>query len=604
MTASHAVPDSVLAYDHQATASTGTDDVSVALVGCGPRGLNVLERLVHRARTHGLRGTVHVIEPGPLGVGVHHRGQPDYLRLHTPADRLTAFTDPHMVDGGGVAGPSLYAWARGRGLTVREPTGDETPVRPDHHLPRAMLGEYLAWAAQTIVAAAPAGLRVLHHRATAVDVVPAVHRGGERVVLNNGGVLGVAHVVLAVGHTGAVPMPAPGGADTTTGHWIADPYPLPGSLDGIPPGATVGLLGAGLTCADVVAAVTVGRGGRYVRDGVGCLRYLPSGREPALVLLSRSGLPARARPKPSARPPTDAAHLTFCAVQRLRSLCTGRALDFRRDVLPLVEREMRHRYAARAIALGKDPGGLGDGFLGELVRGTIPRHRLASYHHYRTWYAHYLGDDLREAELGLDGSPLKYSLEALGDLREELRRTVDEPGLTAESTRYFFGSFAAAVSRTVIGPQPERNAELLALLAAGVARPGPGPAARVGWHAGARSWEITSTELAVPAVVHADHLVAARTAAPAVLSSLNPVIRSLRDKGRLRCRLAGDLVLGADVTRVGRPVGGDGRVQHRLFVLGPLAEGSSYYNHYVAAPGAPSRAVADAQRAVECATRP
>ncbi|WP_226338516.1 FAD/NAD(P)-binding protein [Arthrobacter sp. UM1] len=60
------------------------------------------------------------------------------------------------------------------------------------------------------------------------------------------------------------------------------------SLDSIPPGAAATIGGMGLGAVDVVAALTRGRGGAFADRG-GQLAYTPSGSEPALVLMSRTG---------------------------------------------------------------------------------------------------------------------------------------------------------------------------------------------------------------------------------------------------------------------------------------------------------------------------
>ena len=50
----------------------------------------------------------------------------------------------------------------------------------------------------------------------------------------------------------------------------------------ISPQAVVAIQGLGLTGHDVIAELTVGRGGRFAETG-SRLRYLPSGREPRLL---------------------------------------------------------------------------------------------------------------------------------------------------------------------------------------------------------------------------------------------------------------------------------------------------------------------------------
>jgi uncharacterized NAD(P)/FAD-binding protein YdhS len=71
----------------------------VAIIGCGPRGLSVLERVVAHAPRYEDRLEVVVIEPGELGTGVHSPAQPDYLMLNSVAGQATAFGDAAMVPG-------------------------------------------------------------------------------------------------------------------------------------------------------------------------------------------------------------------------------------------------------------------------------------------------------------------------------------------------------------------------------------------------------------------------------------------------------------------------------------------------------------------------
>lgn len=535
----------------------------IAIVGCGPRGLGLLERLIGVAAAGGNAVDVHVVEPGPLGVGMHHVDQPDYLLLNTVCAQLTAFPDHSMLDTDGLlyGGPSLFEWCRQRDVRVAADgyrcgtTG--RPVQPHDHLPRRLLGEYLAWAAERIVAAAPPSVQITHHRQPAVRVEPL--DGAERVVLADGAALVVDHAVIAVGH----------------GHPLG-PYPLPAAVADIAAGRSVALLGVGLTAMDVLAALTTGRGGRFDPRPDDRLRYTASGEEPRIVLMSREGRPARARPRlDPGRRPLPGRHLTATRIAELRAARPEDRLDFQVDVLPLVFAEMEYRW--RALGGAGDPPPFPD-----LLFGQPPPEALRGAEEYRRWYLRQLADDLAEAQLGLPASRLKEALEVLRDHRDVLRAAVDGIGLTGPSRDWFYGHFAGVANRMVIGPQRERHQELLALVHAGVVQLGPGPQARIEPYGG--RWLVRSARLRAPAAIEVDHVVTGYSQ-PDPLT--HPLLGALVEAGRITPSIVAGTPLGIHVDP-------DHRAGDRLWCFGPITEGSSYYNHYVASPGGRSRAAIDA----------
>jgi hypothetical protein len=174
---------------------------------------------------------------------------------------------------------------------------------------------------------------------------------------------------------------------------------------------------------------------------------------------------------------------------------------------------------------------------------------------------------------------------------------VDHDRLTPASHAWFYGVFAGAANRVVIGPQLERHAELLALVAAGVVSvgPGPNPVFEPAGHPGGRG-RLTSADLAEPGSVTVDRVLVGHSAAVDPARSANPLLCGLAATGRLTPVTALGRPVGVRVDRELRAVGADGRAQPALHVFGPLTEGSTYYNHYVTSPGGPSRATADADR--------
>ena len=530
----------------------------IAVIGVGPRGLSVLERVISHTRRDGPPVELLLVEPGELGIGIHRLKQPDYLLLNTIASQLTIFSDERMTPGAPVTtGPGFYEWCRQR----RE------SVRFDEFLPRRLLGEYLQWAAAELLAQAPDRLTVRHLATFARDV--RQDAAGATVTLADGTEHQVDLAVVTTGHGLADPEPVTGDALITT------PYPLPEQVDGIPAGASVALLGTGLTAMDVIAGLTVGRGGAFTADG-----YAPSGEEPRIVLANRAGWLPCARPNTTeGRSAAPARHMTPEAVARLRESTSDGKLDFRRDVEPLVLREALDRMDAatpeetEAVERVLRPTEETWGGYDEYGKALLDRARF----------------DLREAERGLGASRVKEALEVLRDHRDVLRAAVDAPGLTDESHRYFMAEYVPLVNRTVIGPQKERIQELLVLIEAGVVVPGPGPRPEL-----ARTpegWALRSTRFRDPHQIDVDVVVQANLNWPTGGTALDPIAGALRTWAAPGP--GGPPCVALDRDGFVIPRQGEAR---SVAVFGPPAEGSSYYNHYVPSPGVWSRALTDLDR--------
>ncbi len=157
--------------------------------------------------------------------------------------------------------------------------------RRTDYLPRRFMGEYLAWFYETLVAAAPPNMEVVRHR-RGPSTSSARRLGGSGCVLDerDGDERRPRRAHLRPHlQRGAGP-----------GHRVmAAPAALPGRLLrklASPAGAPMAIGGMGLVAFDLLAALTVGRGGSFDDSGMR-KRYVPSGREPEIYLYSRSGVP-------------------------------------------------------------------------------------------------------------------------------------------------------------------------------------------------------------------------------------------------------------------------------------------------------------------------
>ncbi|MEU7639814.1 FAD/NAD(P)-binding protein [Streptomyces sp. NPDC039016] len=614
---------------------------SLAVVGAGPRGTSVLERIC--ASTAGLapgtRLTVHVVDPAPPGAGqVWRPDQPADLLMNTVASQVTLFTDASVECTGPIRpGPSLYDWAEG-------------DVGPDDYPGRALYGRYLEWVFRHTVRTAPQAVTVVPHRARAVRLTEAAD-GTQTLALDDGRTLsGLGAVVLAQGHLPARPDAGQRHlADHAAAHGLhylppANPADLTAELAALPAGRPVLLRGLGLNFFDHVALLTSGRGGRFVRGPGGTLAYRPSGREPRLYAGSRRGVPYHARGDNA-----KGAHgrhlpllLTADVIAAFRKRAdSGDPPDFLAEVWPLVAKEVEAVYyeallARRAAARGGPAGAERDRFrerfLGSAHRspeeaatldafGLGPADRwdwdriarpypdgpFADRAAFRAWLLDLLRADVAHARQGNVAGPVKAALDVLRDLRNELRQIVDHGGLAGTSRRDHVDRWYTPLNAFLsIGPPRRRIAELAALIEAGVLEVvGPGMEVRVAGADGAAPG-FTAHSPAVPGSrITAEALIEARLPEPDLRRTGDALLAGLLADGGCRPHTAdGYETGGLDVSPSPyHVIGADGRPHPRRFAVGVPTEGVHWVTAAGARPGVGSVTLSDTDAVARAALR-
>jgi uncharacterized NAD(P)/FAD-binding protein YdhS len=551
---------------------------SIALIGVGARGLSVMERIAATAAAD-RELTLHIVDPGPFGVGVHAEDQDDNLLLNTVAGQITMFRrgDPsaggHCIDG-----PSLAEWAG---------------VARDTYLPRRMLGGYLKDAYRRLRTGMPASVTVVEHRAIAEDL-SRLDDGTWAIGLSDGSALDVGFVVLATGHGSLEPSEADAAA-----HAFVDAnrernpalaffrtcYPLD-ALSAIRPGARVGLRGMGLAAIDAVLALTLGRRGHFAGTGPD-LVYLPSGAEPRITAWSRHGRAFWPRAR-NEKAPRDVHHPARFDIARVHALRDDGPRDFALDYVPLLIEEMT--AAARRV----DP----DASIEPLAQiltspTTIDGARL---HDRVTALGEFFAADERRAEAGNMSNAQKSATDAIRDLRNEIREAVEHAGLTPESHRAFVEVYAPLLHVMSAGPPALRAREWRALMAAGVLTLGP-IRAEVVLDEDAACFRLVGVG---DEEVECDVIVGASVDAFLPERDDAPLTRSILERGYGRPFRNGDYHPGGwDIDRLGRLRDASGAVIGNLCAVGNPTEGPHYFTNMLPAPGLPSRITADAQHVVE-----
>lgn len=593
----------------------------ITIVGMGPRGLSILERMVEllNARPTPLAINVDIVEPNECGQGSHPACQPDHLLTNTVASQVSIFAQDSLV--AGKDGISLTQWARlagyrrygNRYFPVKQAAGEE--IGDHDHLPRNLLGEYLTWAFDRIVRFLPKNVRIEHHRRRVVDLIE-LKNGGFTVCLDNGFRYGADYVVLATGHGKRAPtrgdlafdaFVASAGAKNPKLDFYASPYPIH-CMDKIAAGATVAVQGLGLTAYDVVSALTTGRGGEFVAEG-GRLVYQCTGREPKILLFSRNCLPFAARGvnQKGIAGRRQARFFTVDAVKALQARASARSgnpqLDFVREVLPLIEMEMAYTY--RAAQSGSEPDAASFAPTKD-ERAAISRllnplkgETFSSFAQFRQFFLTLLETDLAEANKGNLTSPVKAATDVLRDTREALRTAVEFAGLTPSSHRAYVEDFVATTNRISFGPPRRRNAELLALIEAGVLDIAGGPGNQVVTEAGTGQFCIVN-QLGDEKVKHfADVLVIARLDGYSPQTDSSTLTKNLVRRGIVRPHMNGDYHPGGlDINQAMQVIGDDGKPRENLWAIGFPVEGPHFYTHALPRPLMRSRFTQDAHHCV------
>jgi uncharacterized NAD(P)/FAD-binding protein YdhS len=589
----------------------------LAIIGGGPRALTILERLLEYKERMPRRATLNVllIDPGNLGEGSHPTDQADHLLINTLTSQVTMYPPRSFVGGG--PGPSLLDWAAAQGYRrfadgYRVAAGPEgEPLGESDHLPRRILGRFLAAFARAVISALPGNIRVQHVRATATDV--RFENGDYAINLDNGRTVFASHVILAMGHGYRAPtaddrrlaaFARAGRAINPHLAFFASPYPI-SQLDAIADGARVAIQGLGLTAHDVVSALTLGRGGGY-RTEKGKLVYEPSGREPRLWLCSRHTLPFAARGiNQKGRTGRHICRFfTAQAVASLRPAGNRRArIDFESQLLPLVIKEMAYGYR---VAEGGEPIDA-EHFepTPEEVRSIrqilwpLEGMNFGSSSEFRSWFLARMNEDLQEAYRGNCTSGVKAATDVLRDAREGFREGVEFAGLTPASHRYFLEQFNPTINRVSFGPPLRRNEEWIALFDAGVLDVAGGPVTRIETPDDDCAFRVASDYPDAAEHVAVDAVISARLDNYSPLTDSARLSANLLRRGLLRPFMNGEYhPSGIDIDENLRVKDAGGAVQARLWAVGFVVEGPHFYTHALPRPGIASRQTVDAERIV------
>ncbi|MFE2963510.1 FAD/NAD(P)-binding protein [Streptomyces sp. NPDC059340] len=548
-----------------------TSKPTLVIVGAGPRGTGLIERIAANAPElyagSGIEGLdIHLVDPHPPGAGrIWREAQSPLLWMNSHAEDVTMFTDETVAMAGPVRpGPTLHEWAAVDGRTFAD---------------RQLQGAYLSWVHEQAVAALPPDVTVHHHPCRALRV-NGPREGRQQVWLEGRPRPLLADlVVLALGHLDAEldeeqrELAAYARAHDLV-HLPPD-FTADSDLSSLAPGEPVLVRGFGLAFVDLMVLLTEGRGGRYDGD-----TYVPSGQEPVLYVGSRRGVPYHSKigyDWTGERPPLPR---FFGPAEVDAVLARPDGFDFRRDVWPLIEKELGFAHYHRLFGVHPERTSIAWTDFEEKYAAGEAAEREALVASAVPDPADRL--DLAALDRPLDG--VRYASEE--EFQEGLRAYIEgdlsrrhDPG-NSPDLAVFLGLLSVYgqlirlgdvgpwwhgfFSYLASGPPGPRLRQMLALSRAGVVRFVGADMAVV-----AEDGVFRASSATVPgATVEARALVEARLPEPTVGRALDPLLRELHDDGAVETPeglLRVDRTDGRILDRAGQP-------HPRRFALGPYTD--------------------------------
>lgn len=474
--------------------------MKVAIVGAGPRGLSVLERIVAHARVQEEEAIqIKIFDPFGPGGKIWRVNQSLNVKMNTVCCQVTLFTDETLSTGGPIAkGPNLYEWAtslaadfiQANSALPQEPFLLECmTLEPNDHCSRALYGVYQQWFYAYIQTRLTPQTSITFFR----DTVKSIRKGDTSFRLYTKAVeTTVDKVVLAVGHLDMQhSQTAQTFADFAAEHrllYVAPKNAADAYLQAIRPKEAVIVRGLGLTFFDYVARLTRERGGLFRRVNQQ-LVYISSGQEPKIIAGSRRGFPYHPRGKNQKTYGVEC-QPKFLTPQKLaqwKNEQTVSATDF----FAWLKRELAFVYYTRLVKK-KYPNIDAQAFQADLLREAAPQDWVQNYpiasedlldwaqiaqpllqkseqESYEAFMLRYIETCWRAAKEGNLTNPLSSAFDALKDLRDEVRWMLREQLFTDDDAWHVLWQWFTPLNAFLsVGPPLERMEELQALIQAGV----------------------------------------------------------------------------------------------------------------------------------------
>lgn len=145
--------------------------MKIGIIGAGPRGLSIAERILHNNQDrHSLE--LFLFDPNGPGGRVWRLNQPPELLMNSVSQQVTLFTDETLSSGGLVTqGPNLFQWSKGPATDYIEQTVTKNKqliieeinrLEKDQQSTRCLYGLYQRWFFSKLQEEFPASIQFVY----------------------------------------------------------------------------------------------------------------------------------------------------------------------------------------------------------------------------------------------------------------------------------------------------------------------------------------------------------------------------------------------------------------------------------------------------------
>ena len=575
--------------------------MKIGIIGAGPRGLSMLERLLVNNQK---KQDIQLIIFDPCGPGgqVWRLNQSEALLMNSISSQVTLFTDETISSGGIIAsGPDLYQWSKQEARRfipkIKEKNTQGLIVEAqclaeNEPASRRLFGAYQRWFFERLHQQFPDSIQCNQSMVTGIKKVQRhfLLETARQSVL-------VDALVLATGHwkNELTEEEQKLSDHAKKDQLFYQPPANPADVDitKIPAKEVVFIRGLGLSFFDYVALFTLKRGGRF-EEVAGKMIYHSSGKEPTVYAGSRHGLPYFPRGSKGKESRTLAIpeRLTKDYMNALHSAgkLTGKRFfaELKQEVELYYYKKVVEEHSLKIpknnieyMVKNKSDNELCENYL-ELLPYKWSWQLVDLSDNYQKEIQAYLDHQIRETEKTPGGSALLATFDALKDWRNLIHQAMMWEIFSAkEYQELLWEWFTPLDAFWTIGPPLLRTKELKALVEAGIFHfiTPPFTVHRVKNGFYNESEEIKSR-----------YLIEARLPKNDLATSKNPILQHLRKDGLVRSFQfsdeSGTFCSGAiDVDRATyQVIDARGTIQTNLFCIGIPIEGVDWLTASVPRP--------------------